>query len=279
MHDAACPDLGAICRTRDVEPYRHDQGVAVGELRLVLEPGLTDWLSWQLQLPLKLIATDITYRRLDGTVFVPEEVGIHHRDETLLGPTDPMLAARAGTTLAGYAIRGGLGVTLPLGRTEPNPFRLGHEGLAHQHLQFGAGVVAPAASLEIMKDFGWLWGLAYGQAVVVPWANRHGFQQGHRFSAGLQAGGTVPGDLRLSGGLDVVHEEPERWDGVVQQDGNLGRTDLLLGVGVAYRLGEQLVGLQVRTPVWQRVVGGQVSYPALVSVTVERTFGGAGREK
>lgn len=73
--------------------------------------------------------------------------------------------------------------------------------------------------------------------------------------------------------MDVVHEEAERWDGEVQQDGNWGRIDVLAGLGLSHPMGAHVLSLTIRAPVHQRVVGGQVSYPAIASLGVERTFG------
>lgn len=276
VHESSCPDIGPVCLVRDEPPNLHDQRIRIGELRVAAEYGLTERLGLRLLLPLKIMDTTITYRRLDGTAFEPDWVGIHHRNETLAGVTDPWLTARVGATAGGWYLTGRLGVTIPLGRTEPNPFMAGHEGREHQHFQFGTGTVNPVIGGEVSRHDGELFTSGYLQALLVPYQNDHGFQAGHRLGGGAAFGGRLFGELRGSIGVDVVHEEAERWDGVVQQDGNLGRTDFLTGVGLALPVGRQLLSLDLRTPVYQRIVGGQLSYPAIVALTISRTLGGPG---
>ncbi len=91
--------------------------------------------------------------------------------------------------------------------------------------------------------------------------------------------GSVVGALRFSVSADVVNEQPERWDGRVQQDGNLGRTDVLAGAGLAYPLGRVRLGLHLRVPVYSHLIGdhGQLSYPGILQLNAGTTFGGPGR--
>ena len=80
--------------------------------------------------------------------------------------------------------------------------------------------------------------------------------------------------LAISLGVDVVNEQPERWGGVVLQDGNLGRTDVLVGGSVAWLLGDHRAMLAVKVPVVQDIIGhdGQLSYPAIVFFSFEGAF-------
>ena len=76
---------------------------------------------------------------------------IHHRSETYTGLSDSDL-------FLGYRMRGlfktsdvlfaRLGTTIPTGKTEENPWRLGDAGIEHLHIQFGTGTFNPLASLR-----------------------------------------------------------------------------------------------------------------------------------
>ncbi len=76
---------------------------------------------------------------------------IHHRNETYVGFSDLDL-------LLGYRISGlfktddilfaRLGTTIPIGKTEENPWKLGDAGMRHLHIQFGTGTFNPIANLE-----------------------------------------------------------------------------------------------------------------------------------
>jgi len=76
---------------------------------------------------------------------------IHHRNETYTGFSDVDL-------FLGYRIRGffktddvlstRLGTTIPIGKTEENPWELGDAGIEHLHIQFGTGTFNPIANLQ-----------------------------------------------------------------------------------------------------------------------------------
>lgn len=277
VHTATCPDIGPICAERDEPPQLHDQRFNIGEVRLSAAYGLWRWLGVEAQVPLRLNDTTIEYTRLDGSAFDPDYEQIHHRDETLVGPGDPWLLARGDFQLGTIAFVAKAGASLPLGSTEQNPFALGDMGLPHQHIQFGAGTIAPIATLSASMPLGSSWrAMAHGQAQLFVASNQHGYRPGNRYAAGLSGGrsfGAFSGLLSL----DLAAERSERWNGEVLQDGNLGRTDLLVGAAGSYRLGKFGLGLGVKVPVYHDIVTagddhGQLTYPAIVELFVERAF-------
>src|SRR5688572_1763914 len=79
---------------------------------------------------------------------------IHHRNETLDGLGDPWLLLHGARNSGPWTLSARAGASLPLGRTEPNPFALGREGLPHQHIQFGTGTVDPMLGLGAGRRFG-----------------------------------------------------------------------------------------------------------------------------
>ena len=282
VHPSHCPDIGPICQVRPEPPQLHDQVFYVTELRPILEYQALDRMSVELQLPLRLSVTTVRYLRLDGTPFEPDYENIHHRNETLVGPGDPWLSARGSLEVGGFELLGRLGVTLPVGRTEENPFALGAAGLPHQHVQFGTGTFNPLLGLEIARGFGGVQLRAHGQAQLSLYENRHGYRAGTRILGGVEVGGQVWQGLHVAGSVDVFSEAPERWDGVIQQDGNLGRTDVLAGASLAYPVGGFALSLGLKVPVYQHIIQteehpSQLSYPAIVNLGVQRTFDLPGR--
>ena len=92
--------------------------------------------------------------------------------------------------------------------------------------------------------------------------------------------------LRAGLGAGILNEQPERWGGVVQQDGNVGRTDILAGGMASYAFGSVMASLTVKVPVYQHFIEvshgvrgnpGQLTFPAIVNLAVHTTFGGAPR--
>lgn len=257
----------------DDPPTKHDQRFWIGEVRLNATYGLSDSLAIDVQAPFRMTHTTVKFRGLSGGPLPPGYESIHHRNETLRGIGDPRVAGRTGASVAGTDLSVQLGLTLPFGRTEENPFALGDAGLRHQHVQFGTGTFNPFVDLHARRRVGPLSVAVSGNALV-PWLeNEHGYRAGIRAAGGIRA--SAPAWKKLEPGirLDVAHEEPERWAGKVQQDGNLGRTDALLGVTVGYPAGSYHVSFDVAVPVWQRIEGGQLEYPAVVGFGISRAFG------
>lgn len=272
IHDDACPEIGPICEVREEPPQVHDQRIHLVQPLLRLDYAASELWGVRFDLPFKVLRTTIDYRRLDGTPFTPDYPNIHHRDETLAGVMDPWLMGRLGFDLGGLRWTAHAGLSIPFGRTEQDPFALGEKGQAHQHIQFGSGTVMPIAELQVSRAFGEWMGALFGQAQLSLYENFYGYQPGNRFSFGVVGAGPLVGKLRGSVGVDLLHEDSERWGGVVHEEGNLGRTDLLVGAQVSYPVGAVELSLAARVPVWQRVVGGEVSYPGLLELAVERSF-------
>jgi hypothetical protein len=236
---------------------------------------ITSTWGIEAQIPFKITNTSIIYRRLDGTPFEPDYGNIHHRDETLFGFGDPWLSARASFSFAGVAAFTKLGLSLPLGSTEENPFELGELGLTHQHVQFGTGTVNPVLALGVLHRAGPVELSAFAQALLVLYQNGHGYRAGHRFAVGAGALVDLTDWLAISLSADLINEQPERWNGEILTDGNLGRSDLLLGGGVVLRVGGVDVTLSLRVPAWVHIImhaQGEVTYPGLLTLAVGNTF-------
>ncbi|HEY0715557.1 MAG TPA: hypothetical protein VGF45_22940 [Polyangia bacterium] len=278
VHEAGCSDP-TTCRDLPVQPpFLHDQDIRPAELRAVVELGLTRHLGAELQAPFRVTQTRIRYSDLEGRAYEPLDPGVHHRNETLSGLGDPWLLGRIGGRFAGTAVTARLGTTIPLGKTESDPFALGARGLSHQHIQFGTGTFNPLAVIDLSRGFGRFDVSGYGQAELSLYDNKHGFRAGHRFATGVLGGMVVYPRLTAALGVDVLSERPERWGGRVQQDGNLGRTDVLGGVTLTRSFGATIASLTARFPFYRHIVEGdeptgRLSSPLTMSIVVTRTFG------
>jgi hypothetical protein len=92
---------------------------------------------------LRGVRTRIRFEDVRHQPIVVPNGSIHHRNETLSGPGDPWLLLHRAQVLGAWTLAARGGVSVPLGRTEPNPFDLGRRGLPHQHIQFGTGTWDP----------------------------------------------------------------------------------------------------------------------------------------
>lgn len=277
VHEAGCVSP-TDCHDVPVQPlFLHDQDIHPGELRAVVEVGLTTVWGVEVQVPFRLTRTAIRYTTPDGAPYQPLDPEVHHRNETLAGFGDPWLLARAGQRWGGFTFTGRLGASVPLGRTEENPFALGALGQRHQHIQFGTGTFDPVVALDVSRVLGGFEVSGYGQAQVTLYENGHGFRAGGRYFGGAQMGRRIAGKLVAGLGLDLLHEGAERWDGRIQQDGNLGRTELLGGLSLTHPIGETLLSLSARVPLARWIVTGdqapgRLSSPVTLSLGVTRTF-------
>lgn len=151
-HEDGCADL-TNCDQVPVQPtYVHDQFLMPMELRGTLDWALTEHLGLTAQLPVRMVLTTIGYETPEGAHYDPPNEGTHHRNEALVGLGDPLLGVRLGGVLAeAWWVVAQLGVSVPLGRTEANPFAAGDRGDTHQHIQFGSGTFDPLVSLAVAR--------------------------------------------------------------------------------------------------------------------------------
>jgi len=279
LHQAGCADV-ADCDEVPAQPlYLHHQKVYPAELRAVAEVGLTRSLGVELQLPFRLVSTTIAYSTTDGQPYTPLDPDVHHRNETLSGISDPWLLGRWSAKLGDFLLVLRAGVSIPLGHTEPNPFVLGDMGIRHEHIQFGTGTWDPVGGFQLARGLGAVQLAAYAQAQASLYQNSYGFRAPARFFGGLQAATLLFAKLTGGIGADVLFEGAERWDGVVQQDGNLGRTEILAALSLLRLFGDTAVGVNARFPLWRHIVTGDdpqgsLSSPLMLSLIVSRTFGG-----
>ena len=86
---------------------------------------------------------------------------IHHRNETYTGPRDSDISLgyrTQGLLLKNDFLMARIGTTLPFGKTEEDPWKLGDAGREHLHIQFGTGTFNPIVdlhySLPVYKGLG-----------------------------------------------------------------------------------------------------------------------------
>ena len=279
VHTAGCADV-TNCDEVPVQPlYLHHQKIYPFELRAVGEVGITRTLGIEVQVPFRVVSTTIQYLTPDGQPYVPLDPNVHHRDETLTGISDPLLLGRWGVRLGELLVVVRAGVSIPLGRTEPNPFVLGDMGIPHEHIQFGTGTFDPVAGFQLERTIRTFQLAVYGQGQASLYQDRYGFRAPARFFGGVQGAHRLFGALTGGLGTDLLFEGAERWDGVIQQDGNLGRTEILAATSLLQAFGDTTVGIYARFPLWRHIVTGNdpqgsLSSPVMLSVVVSRTFGG-----
>jgi hypothetical protein len=98
-------------------------------------------------------------------------------------------------------------------------------------------------------------GYALGLAAL--YENKHGFQAPIRAQSGVFWGALLEESTAAEAGLEVMHETSERWDGEIEQDGSLGRTELMAALGLSQTLGKTTLLLSARFPFVRSIRTGE----------------------
>jgi len=242
----------------------HVQNFTMAETTAAVARGLGGGFGVEAVAFLRHVDTRIRFEDLERRPIVVPNGDIHHRNETLAGAGDPWLTAVAGRRMGAWSGAVRAGVTIPLGRTEENPFELGRRGLSHQHIQFGTGTWDPLAGAGVGRRFGEVATSASVLARLPVSENGHGYRAGRRLAVTTTADRRISGPWRVQAGLDYGHETAETWSGRIEEEGNLGRSDLLLSVGIARLLGSRALTVTAKVPLRTRSNGVQIDYPAIV---------------
>ncbi len=238
-HVAECPDLGPECGSSpQPTPFNHHIDQVIAESAFLPSYGITENFGVDARWSLRVVDVKPTYSELNGD---PKEVAndIHHHDETRVDLTDPWLSLRLAATASGLVSVARLGVTLPVGRTEPDPYAAGREGLSHEHLQAGTGTFVP------MVGFGFSYTIAPvtlslgGVGFFSLYANNHGFRAPTRMYASQRATVSLfDGELSPFVEISEVHEGEEYWNGSPNLEGSNVRTELYGGAGASAQVAE-----------------------------------------
>ena len=271
-----------------VEPDQHEPGVAPEDqpAHHELDIGLLEWdldaqlgvhrrFAFELLLPIRTTIIDATFHDADG-VEQPGFASIHHRDETIAGIGDLVLAGRIGLVLPENVPRWNLslrlGSSFPTGHLEPDPFKLGENGQSHQHMFFGNGTFDPVLGFDTSVAFD-KWALVGWSVARTPlYENRYGYRGSTVVVAGVgaQSGfGLERWTFLLQ--PELYFETTALWNGTPAR--NSGRTSLLAtaGVFVRPRDGWQL-HLLLKIPYVTWAKGGQLSWPFVAMLGFTYTF-------
>ena len=140
----------------DAPLHRHHVTLSTYRMDVGLQYLFNDQWALQANIPYAVKNQEASIEWIDQVTAEDEQAilrsrDIHHRNETYTGLADSDL-------FLGYKVRGllktgdalftQLGTTIPIGKTEENPWKLGDEGIKHLHIQFGTGTFNPLANLR-----------------------------------------------------------------------------------------------------------------------------------
>lgn len=240
-----------------------------------LDVGITRRFAASLMVPVRIVGASIRYLDMSGSEVELVNDGIHHRNETVTGIADPMMLGSTFLGVGGWRLTARAGLTIPLGRTEENPFTLGDMGLRHQHIQLGTGTFNPVVAAEAARSWGdWRFG-AFALSQQVVYENSKSYHAGDRYVAGVALRRRLNKRWSVRGSIDALAETAERWDGIKHtDDGNQGRFDVIVGAGASWAATSSLgIDFALKIPAITHAVGGQLDMPALIEVGASWSFG------
>ncbi|MBM4390745.1 MAG: hypothetical protein FJ090_06450 [Deltaproteobacteria bacterium] len=277
MHVAACPEVAPEeCATTEIPEHLHDQDILWFRLDPTLSVGLGQGVVASAQLPFDFRAVSVEYLTLDGEPYDPPYGDIHHRPENITGLTDATVMVRLTRAPGRFLLTAGAGSTLPLGRTEDDPYAAGEAGEEHQHMQLGTGTFVPLVGVDAAYAAGRLGALAYASSRLSFYESGKGYRAPVSVSGGL--GPTFRATTRITLLLTAEGswESAEYWSGTPYA----GRSAVGLAGGVVASLSETVVlQAQARGNVFERTEHqeeeGEFRQPVTASVGVSWTFGKA----
>ena len=135
----------------------HRHRVSLDFLRLQLDIKYHPAVDWDIALSLPYdiknqdaFIDELAPVTLDERSAILRNQNIHHRNEVYRGFADARLIVSrrfANLLRNDDLLAASVGTSVPVGATEPNPFKLGAVGQKHLHIQFGTGTFDPSIAL------------------------------------------------------------------------------------------------------------------------------------
>ena len=254
-HDAHCPEVSPKhCgdpNVPEIPHHEHHQSVTLTRLQGAVSYGLGQ--GWQIygKVPVDIKILGIEYTLHDGSPYQPPYGDIHHRNEVLFGLGDGKIEIQHFYRLSKrWVVGAGFGSTLPLGRTEEDPYQLAAKSTKHQHIQMGEGVFKPTFSASAVWS-GMVWGMTtFINGELAMYENNKEFRPPSRIHVAMGPTYRLTAKLMLTAEASFSHESQAEWH--AEPDPQSGQTRGVIGASVIYRFNPMLaVMLQGNTTVFQ----------------------------
>ena len=264
-------------RVRPIQAARHEVGLWMMDLNILANLGITKRLDIRIRMPIRYVQVSARFLD-DAQKELQDFVSIHHRDETLVGPGDPtvQLGVRLlrPTRRKRWLLESSGGLSIPLGRIEPDPYKAGRKGEKHQHIMFGSGtfdLIATATAGYVHPNWQLFLNLI-GQGSF--YENSFGLRRGLQLRAALTAEsrfGLKNWAFQAQAAFSI--QQPGLWSGQVDPDAASGRKDLFFTLGTMWRPNQTMqISLRCTIPVNLALEGGELNHPLIVSLGFQKQF-------
>ena len=262
-------------------PRKNRHVVTVDWFRFEFHTAYAFDANWEIEtvIPFDIKRQRARYELPDGSSFDNPEGDIHHRDETQYGLGDFQQWGRwtaYGVLHDSVSVTFGAGFTVPVGRTEADPYEAGDKGKKHRHIQFGTGTVDPLASVALNVNHAW-WGVTASIGGTWPlYRNSHGYRGAPSGEAALNFRAQITPWLGAYTGLFGIAQGRAFWGS--EFDPNTGYTSAGVRFGVnLIPTGEFWVSPSASYIFDNRTPYGSETFRSdwIVSLTLSFLFGGS----
>ncbi|MFT7622751.1 MAG: hypothetical protein ACI9WU_001926 [Myxococcota bacterium] len=248
------------------QPHGHELVAIPMAWTLASSFGLSDRLAVDVTLPVHASVIDAGFTDLNhGTIGGFDS--IHHRDETVAGIGDLRIGLVVGgvldSELGGFRLTGRVGLSLPTGAVEDDPFVLGENGQHHQHTFFGSGTFMPELRLDVSYSWTDVSLLGWVDTRLSLYEGPKSYRPSSVVSGGVGVGSGFGLDRWMfSLGQEVFHEKAAKWSGTPAE--NSGRTQLLLALAVHWQVEDSWsLSFTAKTPYLTWTEGEPFDFPFL----------------
>jgi hypothetical protein len=224
-------------RKIDIVPqHRHHVTLNIYRVDVGLKYQLGSQWMLEANIPFESKVQEASIEKIDDVEYTEEQWAaikengrIHHRDDTYPGLTDSDIFLghyRLGVFKEDDFLMGRIGTTIPLGKAEEDPWKLGEMGAEHLHIQFGTGTFNPVA--DVHYNFPIYKGLATHTSLraKLPFYENSKTYRGSReltYSAGLNY--RLNKWFSFQAGYLGIYQSFAHWDGEIDKN-----TGLLFGM-------------------------------------------------
>ena len=220
-HEATCPTISPVhCEQAEAQgnpipSHQHHQEVLFATISSNLLYSFNDQWQIGMSLPFQYRNIGIRYSLTDtGENYTPPYAGLHHRNETLYGLGDAEAYAQRFFTLDSLTVGIFFGSTIPIGKTEEDPYALAVAGQEHQHFQMGTGIFVPTTDVTVFyrqEKQGWI-GKVRGEYSL--YENDKFYKTGSAFRWDAGYWRVLSPRVLLLGQVKGDHEQPDTWRGL-----------------------------------------------------------------
>lgn len=220
------------------DPIPHRHKVTLDWYRTEFTFAYSLFPKWdiQLEVPYDIKDQKVSYEALDGQPYDSPTGNLHHRTERLekLGDIRILFNHFINRLLLSEDhIHFGIGLYIPTGKIEDNPYKLGALGIQHRHIQFGTGTFDPIFRTDYRYERDW-WGLEVSTTINAKlYENRKGYKGASDFDYKIGPTAQITNWLGMGIHYTGIYQTRAFWDGDPDKNSGYNLRGIFLSAPIA----------------------------------------------